>query len=177
LKRLSWVLTFILGVLLCYACTLLPPAGDAASPLSVHVSSRYLESGSNETGFSCLEAAILADYRSFDLFLLGSFFFASALAVSLLLMSAIGGKQPPSAGWALTGSALGALILAIVGFYCLKGGSNFLDYEPFAALVKPGWARLTGAILLAMGCTIALSCNLWMVWRSITRDKEADLGN
>lgn len=176
MKKASWVFTLFLGVLLFYACTLLPQARDPAAPVSMHVSSRFLERGQAETGFTSLEAAILADYRSFDLFLLGFIFFTSALLAVLLHLTESRNLRP-SLAWALVGSALGALVLAGVGLYCLKGGSNFLDYEPFTALTKPAWARMGGAALLALGCAFTLSCNLFLMWSALTRRKEADLGN
>jgi multisubunit Na+/H+ antiporter MnhB subunit len=176
LKNASWVFTLLLGALLFYACTLLPQAENPNASVSMHVSSRFLERGQAETGFSSLEAAILADYRSFDFFLLGFIFFTSALLAVLLHLSENRNLKPSLIG-ALVGSALGALVLAGVGFYCLKGGSNFLDYEPFTALTKPAWARVGGAALLALGCAFTLSCNLYLMWSALTRRKEAELGN
>lgn len=173
MKKLSWLLTAVVGSLAFYACTILPPAGGPAPTL--HVASRYLARGRMETGFSNLEAAVFSDYRSFDLFLLGFFFGALALSAALAYPP---GEGAPRASrrraWAVSG--LGLLVLLGVGLATLEGGGNFLDYEPFARFFPPHLAREGGACLLALGAALAAGGGLFLWADLLKRHKEADLG-
>lgn len=149
MKTASWLLTLLLAGLLVHALSLVPPPGPD-SPLSTHVETRYQQSSLMETGIPSPVWAVLADYRSLDLFILAVLFFASALGL-LFFFS-------PSPRLLLPVLLLGAgMFLALgLGFLSLQTGSNFLDYEVWAHWVTAAKARGTGSLVLLAGVLLCL---------------------
>ena len=150
LKIASWFFAFLLGALLVYAYHQIPPLCDSQIPF--HLSARFIHQAGVETGIQSPSGAVLADYRSLDLFALGSLFFAALLTLILLFNAAPWSKIlfPVFWGWAGMGMALG------IGFLGLFYGSNFLDYEPLAFWAVPSQARVNGALILTLGALLSL---------------------
>lgn len=169
LNGVSWGLTLLLGAGLLYILTLLTPAGDSHPTL--HVASRYLENGTKETGFSNLTAAVFLDYRSFDLLLLDFLLLAAGLTVFLFHLS----EEKPIKPW-LWGSVLvcafGVFLMILVGWVCVQGGSNFLDYEFFGSWVDSAQSRMKGAELEGLGLGITFTGFLFLFWKTLLRWKE-----
>ncbi len=141
-----------------YACVQLPGTVEPSSPLASHVTNRFLERASQETGWSQPVPAILCDYRSFDLFTLSVFFFAIVLLGLLLGLEedsscSFRGRAGKAAALGILGSGIGFLL----GAYSLWKGYNFLDFDPLASFFKPATARWTGSSLLGLGMAVALT--------------------
>ena len=145
-------MTLLLGALLFFSFSHLPLQGNS-NILIDHVSSRYAERGLAETGIQSPLAALMADYRSFDLLVVSILFTVSALAV-LLVTGGTAKSFPLFPGLFWLG--LGTLLVLGVGFLCLKEGSNFLDYEALAFWTDPHRARANGALLLIGGTLLCL---------------------
>jgi len=78
-------LTALVGGVLIHASTGLPAFGDPDSPPSVHVSPRYIERGTAETGAANLVTAVLADYRGWDTLGETAVIFTAGLACLLIV--------------------------------------------------------------------------------------------
>jgi hypothetical protein len=165
LKVAAFIFTLLLGSVLYNAADLLPKPGDPQAVLSVHVSSRYLERSAVETGLSNATPAVLADYRGFDLLALCFLFFLAA-AVFLSLLPA-GRRFHLGIVLSLLGVGLGLAL----GFFCVKGGSNFLDYEPLAASVNHALARATGSRLLGFAALFSL-LGAWFAFHQVLKAHE-----
>jgi hypothetical protein len=169
LNGVSWGLTLLLGAGLFYILTLLTPPGDSHPTL--HVASRYLESGTKETGFSNLIVAVFLDYRSFDLLLLGALLLTAELTVFLFYFS----EEKPIQPW-LRGSVLfcvfGVILIVLVGLVCVWGGSNFLDYEFFGSWFDSPQSRIKGAELAGLGLGLTVAGFLFLFWKTLLRWKE-----
>ncbi len=154
MRILSWGFTVLLGAVLLYACVQFPHPSDPSSTLSLHVSSRFTDSALKETGLAGVPA-VLGDYRSFDLLVLAFLFFTSALLGLVVLY----GEKPLAFNRpALLGlfiAFLGVGLDLTVGTYCFYRGGNFLDYEPWVLLFKPGTARWVGSGVLGLGTALA----------------------
>lgn len=66
MKRLTLLLTLILGAYLLWSVQDLPPWGDPSSPASSYLSPHYIENIVEETSVPNLVTAVLADYRGYD---------------------------------------------------------------------------------------------------------------
>jgi hypothetical protein len=162
LKTASWILTPLLAVLLIYTFAQAPSPGGGPSALSNHIANRYQQRSGAETGIHSPEGAVLADYRSFDLFAVAILFSTAAFGILFLFRN----PQPfVSLFFPFLCLSLGALFVLGVGFLSLKSGSNFLDYEALAFWVEPARARLDGALILLAGTFLSLAGLLAMVIR------------
>jgi hypothetical protein len=141
-------------VVLLFACVQFPHPSDPSSTLSLHVSSRFTESAVKETGLAGV-SAVLGDYRSFDLLVLSFLFFTSALLGLVVLYGEkpLAFNRPALAGLFI--AFLGVGLGLMVGTYCFYQGSNFMDYEPWVLLFKPGTSRWVGSGLLGLGMALA----------------------
>ena len=152
MKNAFWLLALAFAGLLVFAFSQVPPA-DLHSTLSVHVESRYQQKSPAETGISSPTLAVLADYRGLNLWAAAILFCAAALAIFLFF-------PHPSRSFSLLPSLLclgvGALLLLGIGFWGLRQGMNFLDYEALAAWSQPAQARAEGAFLLLLGSALSL---------------------
>lgn len=75
----------IIGGMLCFAATGLPPFGDPASPAHQHVVPYYLQKTEPEIGIPNVVTSVLASYRGFDTFGETTVIFAAAVSILLLL--------------------------------------------------------------------------------------------
>lgn len=66
MKRLTLLLTLILGAYLIWSVQDLPHWGDPSSPASTYLSPHYIENIVAETSVPNLVTAVLADYRGYD---------------------------------------------------------------------------------------------------------------
>jgi len=156
-RRNAWAPTLLFGVLLFYALEGLPPAGDSASPVSAHVASRYVEQGTMETGQSNLTAAVLSDYRGFDLWILSFLILAAGLAALSFGWGKPGGRRARSVREKALGAALlGPMLCLLTGLLCLAGGGNFLDYEALSLPVRPDQTRAAGSLLMELGILLSI---------------------
>ena len=144
----SWFFTLLLGFLLFYACSQLPPPGGADS----HISIRYVQKSETETGIRSPVGAVLADYRGFDLLAVGSLFFGATLCLFLFFpeSSRLGAWFPTLLG------LIGFATALALGFLSLLHGSNFLDYEVLANWTVSSRARLDGALILTGSALLGL---------------------
>jgi hypothetical protein len=142
------LLGFILaiGVLAVVGFSKLPLGTDPDSPLLTHVASRYFERSALETGQSHPALAVFADYRSLDLAILSLLWFAASLGFFLIES----GKKRVWNPLALLG-LIGPVLVWGLGFLCLAGGSNFLDYETLPFPFAPSQIRLAGGFLAFLG--------------------------
>jgi len=72
-------------LMLIYSTTGLPALFDAESPASTHVSPRYIEKSSDETGLKNFVTAVLADYRAYDTLGEAAVIFTAGLAAALIV--------------------------------------------------------------------------------------------
>lgn len=171
MKVAAFIFTLLLGSVLYDAANLLPKPGDPQAVLSVHVSSRYVERSAVETGLSNATPAVLADYRGFDLLVLCLIFFLTAVA--LLPLLPVGRRFHLGIVLSLLGVGLGLAL----GFFCVKGGSNFLDYEPLAASVNPALARAMGSRLLGFSTLFTILGSWFAFHRVLKAHEESSHGN
>jgi hypothetical protein len=144
LKAASWLLTLLFILAFAGALSLLPAPGDITAPLSVHVSARYEAQSAVETGWALPLAAVLGDYRSFDLLL----FSLLAMGAWLLRWGAAQSTNVQLTGIQGVGlliCAVGSLALLIIGAFSILKGCRFLDYECWALFTTPEKARVLGA--------------------------------
>jgi hypothetical protein len=162
LKTASWCLTLGLAFLLIRAFLQVPPPGPD-SPLNLHLWYRYQKTSQAETGIGSPVGAVTADYRGLELVVL-----SGLLSTALFgLLTLFNGKPgffrifPP-----LLLSLLGGILTWGLGFFCLRSGNNFLDYEALAFWVNHARARLDGALLLTGGALLSLAglCLLLLRW-------------
>ncbi len=144
MKAASWVLTLFFILAFAGALSLMPAPGDITAPLSVHVSARYEAQSAVETGWALPLAAVLGDYRSFDLLLF------SLLAMGAWLLrwgsaQAMNVQLSRLQGMGLLLCAVGSLGLLIIGYLSILKGCRFLDYECWALFTTPDKARVLGA--------------------------------
>ena len=66
MRFLAFIALIAMSGLLLYSTTGLPVLFDPGSPASTHVSPRYIEKSSEETGSKNFVTAVLADYRAYD---------------------------------------------------------------------------------------------------------------
>ncbi len=144
----SWFFTPLLGFLLFYTCSQLPPPDSTAS----HISIRYVQKSETETGIRSPAGAVLADYRGFDLLATGSLFFASALCLFLFFP----GSSRLEAWFPTLLGLMGFAAALALGFLSLFHGSNFLDYEALTNCVESPQARLDGALILTGSALLGL---------------------
>lgn len=85
MKRLAWICTVLLGLLLLRAATDFPAWGDPQSPASLHVSPRYIEGSVPETAVPNIVSALLADYRGYDTMFETAVVFTAAMACFFIL--------------------------------------------------------------------------------------------
>jgi hypothetical protein len=164
LKTASWILTALLAGLLLYAFAQVPTPKEGSCALSNHIASRYQQRSGAETGIPSPVAAVLADYRSFDLLATAVLFSAAALGLLFFF------HHPPGFGFLFPASlslGLGVLSTLGLGFLSLKSGSNFLDYEALAFWVEPTRARSDGALILLAGSFLSLAglLAIFIRWR------------
>ena len=62
----AMVVSALVGVLLLYALSGLPPMGDANAPANVHVAPRYIHTSPQEVGVPNMVTSVLASYRGYD---------------------------------------------------------------------------------------------------------------
>ena len=163
MRSVGWALTFLVGAVLFYACTLLPPIGNDTTA-SFHGVSRYEEQGRAETGFTNLTAAVAGDYRGWDLFTLGFLVLVALLSGRLYTLEGEGagaGAHVWSCAW--MAAALG------IGWACLHSGV-FLDYEFFSRFFPAAFARRAGAALLA-GSVFSTWAGFLFLLRGVFREK------
>jgi hypothetical protein len=172
LKFFFWFLTLALGILLLVACTFLPVPGDPHIPVSIHVASRFMEKGTQETGFSNLTAAVLTDYRSFDLLILSCMGLALGLLAYPLAFPQLGESHKPriSLGFCL----IGPWVIVGLGILCMMGGSNLLDYEPLTQWFDPSQARQAGGAIVFLGLGLTLGGGLYLAARALKMFKGAE---
>lgn len=149
-KKASWLLALLLGALLFYAWSQVPTQGD--SPLTLHLSNRYIQKAETETGIHSPAGAVAGDYRGFDLFASGFLFSLSALCLLLFWPRAPRVSDYfPAIFW------LGGAVLTLgLGFFTLFHGSNFLDYEALGLIGNASQARLNGVLFLSCGVLLSL---------------------
>jgi hypothetical protein len=167
-----WILLFLLGAILFHGLISLPPKGDT-NP-TFHVASRYLDRGSDETGFHSSFLAVLLDYWSFDLILLSLFF----LSVTLMafLFSAVENLPFRPSEWLWSWiSLLSSLALLVLGWVGLKDGSNFMDYEFWSGIFGPS-ARSRGAWITGALVLLTVVSSLMWIWKVGILGKEKRLG-
>ena len=75
----------LLGILLLYGASDLPPFGDPSSPASTHVSAEYLERSLQDTQTPNVVTSVLMDYRSLDTLIETVVIFTAGIACALLL--------------------------------------------------------------------------------------------
>lgn len=85
MKKATFIITAILGILLLRAAEDLPPWGDPTSPASTHVSNYYLEKSLAETAVPNVVTAVLADYRGYDTMFETVVIFCAGITVLTLL--------------------------------------------------------------------------------------------
>ena len=76
-----------MSLILFYSAGGLPSVFDPESPASTHVSDRYIENSTEETGSPNFVTAVLADYRSYDTLGETTVIFTAGIATALLLRS------------------------------------------------------------------------------------------
>lgn len=167
-KKASWLLSLLLGIVLFYGMTLLPAPGDPGSPAWRHVSPRFIHRALQETGQSSPVLAVLSDYRSFDLLALNFIFFSAALFIVILPAS-------PRV-FPLFLSLAGQLASLSLGLFCLKAGSNFLDYEPLAEIAQASSARVLGSTLLGAGFLFSLLGAGFVFYGALRIFREGSIG-
>jgi hypothetical protein len=168
-----WIPLLLLGALLFYGLTSLPPTGDM-NP-TFHVASRYLDSAKTETGFSHPFLAIFLDYRSFDLALLSLFFLTMTLIVLLFCVVENLPARSLEWGW-ISMSLLSSLILLVLGWVGLKDGCNFMDYEFWGGVFGPS-ARIHGAWITGGLVLMTLTASLIWTWKVLVLGKEKRFGD
>ena len=86
-RFLSVIMCLAIIAVLLYTVSGMPRFGDPGSPTNNEVSSRYIESGPEETGAANIVAGMILDYRAFDT--LGETFvlFAAVSVVFILLLN------------------------------------------------------------------------------------------
>lgn len=77
---------FLLAALLLFTVSYLPQTGNAANPANNQVSSRYIESGLQETGSVNIVTGMILTYRAFDTFGETNVLFIATCCVMILLM-------------------------------------------------------------------------------------------
>ena len=85
-KVIAVVFCISLVLLLFYAVSYLPPAGNSSNPVNNEVSERYIESGLSETGATNIVAGMILTYRAFDTFGETNVLFIATCCVMVLLM-------------------------------------------------------------------------------------------
>jgi hypothetical protein len=168
MKTASWFLALILAATLLYGDRLLPKPGEEISLITQHVSLRFVRQCGQETGLPQALPAVLADYRSFDLFTIILLLTLAALFCLWLLISK--GKVPRLGNILFSLAGLGWVLF--LGLAFLFYGSNFLDYEPLSAFFKPELARPAGMLCLALGFLLALAGALAAFLRSLREAQE-----
>jgi hypothetical protein len=160
LKTASWFLSLLLAGLLIYSFAQVPSEN---SQLSVHVSGRYQQRAQMETGIPSRTLAVLADYRSLDLFATAFLFLTAALGFLFVFSDP---PRPLFPWFPLFNLGLGVLLVMGVGLCGLEGGGNFLDYEGLARWFIPTQARLAGALTLLAGALFSFGgfITLWVRW-------------
>jgi len=152
LKNVSWFLALLLGALLFYGLSSLPPRNSPI--LTDHVSSRYVERGEAETGIHSIWVAVLGDYRSFDLLAVSVLFTVTALGI---LAAGAGTAKTFPILPGLLWLGLGTALSLGLGLLPLKNDGNFLDFEILAFWTDPHRARSQGALLLMAGALLCLA--------------------
>jgi hypothetical protein len=152
-EKLAWVFVLLIAAGSFQALKSIPSGGEFQPTL--HVASRYLQQGAEETGTHSLSLAIWTDYRSFDLLVLAFLLLTAALGATAVFL---GEKTPTlnARSSILTLPLMGTLGLLGLGLFCLKNGSNFLDYEPFASLFGVASARHDPALLAGVCLAVVL---------------------
>lgn len=77
----------VMSLILFYTAGGLPVLFDPQSPASTHVSDRYIEKSTEETGSPNFVTAVLADYRGYDTLGETTVIFTAGIAAALLLRS------------------------------------------------------------------------------------------
>ena len=85
MKKIAFLITGALGLLLMWAATDLPDWGDPHSPASSHLSPHFIEKSMEETSVPNLVTAVLADYRGYDTMFETIVIFCAGIAVLTLL--------------------------------------------------------------------------------------------
>lgn len=160
MKTLSWILSFLLAVLLFFAFRQIPSPREGYNILSTHIGSRYQQRSEAETGIHSPVGAVLADYRGFDLLSCGFLFFLAGLGI-LFFFPQQPRFEPRLLGYGVL--SLGLLLVLGLGFFCIWGGSDFLDYEALTLYFPSTRARLDGALILLGGVLLSLG-GLGLVW-------------
>ncbi len=81
----SFVICFVVIVVLLITVSFLPEFGDPDNPTNNEVSERYIEKGLEETGATNLVAGMILDYRAFDTFGESAVLLSALIIVMLLL--------------------------------------------------------------------------------------------
>jgi hypothetical protein len=168
MKTASWLLTLLLAAVLLYGDGLLPKPGGEASLVTQHASLRFTRQCAQETGLAQALPAVLADYRSFDLFAVS---FLLSLAALFCLGSVESQGKTRNLG-SLLFSLAGLAWILFLGTACLVCGNNFLDFEPLAVFFKPTLARPAGMLCLALGFLAALAGALAAFLKSLRNARE-----
>lgn len=150
MRKASWILTLLFGAFLAVSA---PIPGTSEG---VHVSNRFVQKSLDETGMASPILAIAGDYRSFDTLLLCLLWFCVSVACLLPNLSQVPTRASQARTW---GSALlaclGLGIALLLGFDCVRGGNNFLDFEPLARFFPSEEVRPSGAFLLGVALLIS----------------------
>lgn len=85
MKKVSFVLVLVFGIVLVYVLTDFPKWGDPNSPASTHLSPYYIEHSLEDTSVPNVVTSLLADYRGFDTMFETSVVFTAAMACFFLL--------------------------------------------------------------------------------------------
>ena len=84
-RVLAIIAIAIMGFILFYSTTALPPLFDPEAPASTHVSDRYIEKSHEETGSPNYVTAVLADYRGYDTLGETTVIFTAGISAAFLL--------------------------------------------------------------------------------------------
>jgi multicomponent Na+:H+ antiporter subunit B len=84
-KKIAFLITIALGLLLVWAATDLPDWGDPHSPASTHLSPHYIMKTMEETSVPNMVTAVLADYRGYDTMFETIVIFCAGITVLTLL--------------------------------------------------------------------------------------------
>ena len=87
MRFLAYFSIIIMSLILFYSAAGLPALFDPDSPASTHVSPRYIEESTDETGSPNFVTAVLADYRGYDTLGETTVIFTAGISSALLLRS------------------------------------------------------------------------------------------
>jgi len=165
LKKIAFLITLAIGVLLLRAAVDLPDWGDPNSPASLHVSPYYITKSLEETAVPNFVTSVLADYRSYDTMFETTVIFCAGITVLTLLRRArrvskkVIKPRPARKGSDLILQNAVRLLLPTIqlfAFYVLAHGHH-----------SPGGGFQGGVILGAGFILLAIAYDMHMVFQRL----------